>query len=219
MRLVVVHLSSQKCQFRGLTSNRKIQYLRAGRMKVTNLFVKAEHGAPMRDVSSIRFSKHGLEGHVASAPFRQVLVTSRSVTAAFGLNDGDLRENVVVDFDGLYELPSGTVVRIGEALVRLTFHCEPCKKIAHLVDLKDVLHRRGVFGSFLNSGRIAVGDRFAVTEDRFEAIPYAVGERIRWFLKRHGASVALVDLAHAIGLPASSYGKALPALARKFASS
>src|SRR5205809_4539060 len=34
------------------------------------------------------------------------------------------------------------------SLIRLTFHCEPCKKILKLVDLKTILHRRGVFGTF-----------------------------------------------------------------------
>jgi MOSC domain-containing protein YiiM len=186
-------------------------------MSVTRLFIKTDHSAPMSDVGHIIFSGDGIGGNVACAPFRQVLLTSHSVTAACGLKDSDLRENVVLDFDALYDLPSGSIVRIGDALVRLTFHCEPCKKIAHLVDLKSILHRRGVFGTFLNSGRINVGDGFAVTEHKLEAIPYAMGERIRWFLKRHGAAAALGDLAHAIGLPASSGGKALAGLVRKFA--
>lgn len=186
-------------------------------MTVTSLFVKSGHGAPMSSVGCIGFSVDGIKGNVACAPFRQVLLTSRSVTAACGLKDGDLRENVVLDVDALYDLPSGTVVRIGDALVRLTFHCEPCKKIRHLVDLKSIMHRRGVFGTFLNSGRLELGDGFAVTEHKLEAIPYAIGERIRWFLKRYGAAAALGDLAHAIGLPASSCGKALPGLLGKFA--
>lgn len=50
------------------------------------------------------------------------------------------------------------------ALIRLTFHCEPCRKILKLVDPKTNLHRRGVFGTFLNSGRMRVNDAFAVTE-------------------------------------------------------
>ncbi|MBJ7401904.1 MAG: hypothetical protein JHD07_00755 [Bradyrhizobium sp.] len=90
----------------------------------------------------------------------------------------NLRENVVLDFDALYDLPPGTVVRIGDALVRLTFHCEPCKRIANLVDLKSILHRRGVFRTFLNSGCIHVGDSSAVTEHKLQAISYAIGEHI-----------------------------------------
>jgi len=49
---------------------------------------------------------------------------------------------------------------------------------------------------------ISIGDRFSVTEQRFEEIPYAVSDRIRWFLKKGDLSAA-IDLAHTIGLPAS----------------
>ncbi len=45
-----------------------------------------------------------------------------------------------------------------------------------------------MFGTFLNSGKIIVSDTFAVTDQKFEAIPYAIGERIRWYVRRHGAS-------------------------------
>jgi hypothetical protein len=89
-------------------------------------------------------------------------------------------------------------------LLRLTFHCEPCKKILKLIEFDRVVHRRGVFGMFLNDAQIALGDKFAVTEQRFEEIPYAINERIRWFLKMHGGRGATLDLVHALGLPASS---------------
>lgn len=50
-------------------------------------------------------------GHTKQRRLRSLsmLIASRSVTAQCGLSAGDLRENVVVDFDSLYELPSGTV--------------------------------------------------------------------------------------------------------------
>jgi MOSC domain-containing protein YiiM len=183
-------------------------------MRVKKLFIKHEHSAQLTGVDSIKFCSDGIAKNVACAPFRQVLLASESVTADCGLRDGDLRENVVVDCDGLYDLPSGTVVQIGQALIRLTFHCEPCKKILKLVDLKTILHRRGVFGTFLNAGRIAVGDDFTVTTQKFEPIPYEVGERIRWFFRQRGGAGAMTDLSHAIGLPAS-YRRAIPSLLRK----
>jgi len=181
---------------------------------VTNLFVKPRHRAALEAVAFIECDHAGLRDNVACAPFRQALITSRSVTADLGLKPGDLRENIEVDFDQLYDLPSGTVVRIGQALIRLTFHCEPCKTILKLVDFDRVLHRRGVFGTFLNSARIAVGDEFGLTEQRLEPIPYAIGERIRWFMRRHGPSAAAVDLIHAIGLPRSS-GRMIPRMLQK----
>ena len=110
----------------------------------------------------------------------------------------------MVECDDLYDLQSGTAVKIGQALLRLTFHCEPCKKILKLIEFDRVVHRRGVFGMFLNDARIALGDEFAITEQRLEEIPYVISERIRWFLKKHGARGAALDLVHALGLPASS---------------
>ena len=123
----------------------------------------------------------------------------------------------MVNCDDLYDLPSGTVVKIGQARLRLTFHCEPCKKILHLIDFDRVLHRRGVFGTFLNGAQIALGDEFVVTERRFEEIPYAINDRIRWFLKKNGARGAALDLVHALGLPASS-GRIMPRLLGKLLS-
>jgi MOSC domain-containing protein YiiM len=168
----------------------------------------------MQPAAAIACNPRGIVGNAACAPFRQALIVSRTVTADLGLKPGDLRENIVVDCDDLYDLPSGTVVQIGPARLRVTFHCEPCRKILHLIDLDRVLHRRGVFGMFLNDARIALGDEFSVTEQRFEEIPYAINERIRWFLKKHGARTAALDLAHALGLPASS-GRTMPRLLSK----
>ncbi|MFZ8477688.1 hypothetical protein ACO1MN_15615, partial [Staphylococcus aureus] len=67
-----------------------------------------------------------------------------------------------------------------------------------------------------NSGKINVGDTFAATDQKFEAIPYAIGERIRWYLRRHGASGAATNLVHALGLPSSS-ASMRPQLLRKLA--
>ena len=173
-------------------------------LQVTELFIKRRHDAPLQPAATIACSPRGIAGSVPCAPFRQALIASRSVTAELGLNPGDLRENIVVDCDDLYDPPSGTVVKIGQAMVRLTFHCEPCRKILKLIKFDRIVHRRGVFGLFLNDARIALGDEFAVTQQRFDEIPYAVNERIRWFLKKHGGRGAALDLVHELGLPASS---------------
>lgn len=169
----------------------------------------------MEAVGSITCSQAGIADSVRCAPFRQALIASKSVMAECGLKPGDLRENIIVDFERLYELPSGTVVRIGEASLRLTFHCEPCKKILTLIDFDKIVHRRGVFGGFLCGGRICLGDKMVVTEEKLEPIPYAVNERIRWHLKKSGGRAAALDIVHAIGLP-SSYARAMPRLVEKF---
>jgi MOSC domain-containing protein YiiM len=173
-------------------------------MQVTNLFLKRRHRVSMIPVGAFSHSCNGIVGNTTYAPFRQVLIAAKSVMIECGLAPGDLRENVVVDFDGLYELPSGTVVRIGESLIRLTFHCEPCKQILKLVDFRRIEHKRGVLGCFLNEGETAVGDSTVVTETRLESIPYALHERICWFLSRGEAPAAASDLVHQLGLPKSA---------------
>ena len=183
-------------------------------MQITELFIKRLHNAPPQPAATIACSPRGIAGSVPCAPFRQALIASRSVTAELGLNPGDLGENIVVNCDDLYDLPSGTVVKIGQALLRLTFHCEPCKKILKLIDFDRIVHRRGVFGMFLNDARIELGDEFAVTQQRFEEIPYPINERLRWFLKKHDGRGAALDLVHALGLPASS-GRIMPRLLAK----
>jgi MOSC domain-containing protein YiiM len=178
---------------------------------VTHLFAKRAHGAPMESVREFAFSPQGIAAGVRCSPLRQVLITSRAVTATCGLKPGDLRENIEVDLDGLYDLPSGTVIRIGASLIRLTFHCEPCKKILHLVGFDAIVHKRGYLGCFLNSGTVSLGDSVTLTDERLESIPYAVKDRISWFLGKQNAVLGAMDLVHGLGLP-SSYARAMPRL-------
>jgi hypothetical protein len=75
---------------------------------VTDVYIKRKHGAPLDEVATFKFDPNGIHAGVACAPFRQVLIASRPVLFACGLKPGDLRENILVDDDGLYELASGT---------------------------------------------------------------------------------------------------------------
>jgi hypothetical protein len=186
------------------------------RVIVTDLFVKRAHGKPMERVPRLQFDPQGLASGVRCSPLRQVLITSAAVSRDCGLRPGDLRENIVVDAEGFYDLASGTVIRIGAALIRLTFHCEPCKKILHLVAFERILHKRGFLGCFLNSGTIALGDPVTVTEQQLEPIPYGVKDRVRWFLCQQNAGLAAAELAYALGLP-SSYARAIPRLVENLA--
>jgi hypothetical protein len=183
-------------------------------MLVTNLFVKRAHGKKLEPVESFDFDESGIVRGVSCSPLRQVLITSEPVTIECGLNAGDLRENIVVDADELYELPSGTVVAIGAARIRLTFHCEPCKALRKVIEPSRIVHKRGVLGRFLNSGTVSIGDGFSITEEKYEAIPYKVTDRMRWLLCNDEISLAGADLVHALGLP-SSYARAMPRVLQK----
>lgn len=183
-------------------------------MRVSELFIKCRHDAPMQSVRSIACSTRGIAEGVPCAPFRQALITSRAASAELGFAPGDLRENIVVDCAHLYDLPSGTVIQIGQALLRLTFHCEPCKKLPKRIAFDRIVHRRGVFGMFMNEAVISLGDGFFVTGQRLEEIPYGICERIGWYLTRNKGRAAALDLVHALGLPATS-GRMMPRLLAK----
>jgi MOSC domain-containing protein YiiM len=168
----------------------------------------------MKPVGRVQFTQNGLKGNVACQPLRHVLISSLPIARECGLVPGDLRENIVVDDLHLYELESGTVVVIGEARIRLTFHCEPCKGILAKVKLRDILHKRGVLGCFLNSGEIYVGDGYSVKRQQFDPIPYEIKDRIKWYVARQNVPVAADKLVYEIGL-SKSYLRALPALIRR----
>ena len=165
----------------------------------------------MRPVIAFGVGPNGIEGHVHCQPLRQVLIVPTQSLTEFNLNPGDLRENIVVDGLDVHKLESGTVIRIGSVRIRLTFHCEPCRKIANMVSLRKITHKRGALGSFLNNGVIKVGDAILVGDKSFDAIPYRIDDRIKWYLDKQAKPVPVSKLAFDIGL-SNSYCRAIPNL-------
>jgi MOSC domain-containing protein YiiM len=63
---------------------------------------------------------------------------------------GELRENIVIAGIDSNKFIPGAMIEFGVgAKIRLTFHCEPCKRIAHLV--KSLMLRRSL-ESLLTTG-------------------------------------------------------------------
>ena len=174
-----------------------------------HLFVKDGYSNPMRSVKAFGVAPNGIEGQVYCQPLRQVLIVSTQLLTEFNLNAGDLRENIVLDGLDLHKLESGTVIQIGSVRIRLTFHCEPCRKIANIVSLRKITHKRGVLGSFLNNGIIKVGNPVLVSDKRFDAIPYRIADRIKWYLDKQDKPVPVSKLAFDIGL-SNSYCRTTP---------
>lgn len=186
-------------------------------MMVRHLLIKRARGAPLESVRELRFTPDGIVSGVPCQPLRQVLILPTTTLEEFGLRPGELRENIVVDWPHLHDLPSGSVIRIGDARIRLTFHCEPCGRVSEYVNPGKVLHKRGYLGSFLNAGYIRLGDSVARSLKRREPIPYVVKDRIAWFLQKRNCPISARDLLWEVGL-SSAYARALPGLLRSLPS-
>jgi len=148
-------------------------------------------------------------------PHRHLLLLPVSTLTSFSLDQGSLKENMLIDapFD-IHDLPSGTVIKCGTVEIRLTYHCEPCNKVKNIVNPKAISHKRGYLASVLNTGVIRVGDTVEVLGKRFESIPYDIGDRIKWFLAKIETSIPVSKLVEEIGLP-KSYCRAIPNILKK----
>jgi MOSC domain-containing protein YiiM len=176
---------------------------------VTKILIKPERKHPVILVEQFKFTPAGIAGNVPCLPLRQVLILPTEVLNEFRLGPGDLRENLVVDYPGLHDLPSGTVLRIGVGIIWLTFHCEPCRGIGDKVNTRAILHKRGYFGKFLNRGTIHLHDQIENLGTIFEPIPYALKDRLVGYLTRQATSVPLAQLLFECGL-SPTYARAIP---------
>lgn len=137
----------------------------------------------MELVKTIRIQDQSIVGQKLSQPFRSVLITSESLLKRWKIQPGSLRENIVIDDIDISNMESGDVVQIGGVKIRITFNCEPCKKMLHVASIKELTGKRGVLGQFLNDGQIYVGDEVRVIEKKkYEPIPNEYYRRIAWYL-------------------------------------
>lgn len=183
-------------------------------MKVRNLFLKSQKGKPLIAVDSIKANYNGLTGNTPCSPLRQVLILPSQTLSAFSLQPSDLRENIVVDGFDIHSLDSGTVLSIGNVKIRLTFHCEPCRVIKNIVNIKEMHHRRGVLGSIVDEGNIHQGDQIRIDGQLFESIPYSIKDRIKWYLDKISKPVYVSQLVFDIGL-SRTYCRAIPRIVKQ----
>ena len=184
---------------------------------IVGLFLKPGGGVPMAAPGEGRLelrAGYGIAGDVNANPLspRQVLVTRYEDLRDLSIEPGDLRENVVVAGLDEWAFVPGTRLDIGDASIRLTFHCEPCKRISHLVrSLKDILNRRGLLGVVLGGGSIAVGDTVVARPNAHAPLPERPYDRFRAFIAQVPSSrvVTYRQVTAGMGV-ASSYMRAIP---------
>lgn len=145
--------------------------------RVLSLQLLTAHGTRPRSVPEARaLVGRGLDGdiHGKTKPNsrRQVLIVEQATLQAMGLQPGDLREQITVEFQSLETLPVGTLLRVGEVTFELSGSCEPCTHIGALNSVPDAEAfrsaldgRRGQLARVTaveDEGRIRVGDVIAV---------------------------------------------------------
>ena len=187
--------------------------------RVASLFLKSEKASPLsksRDGTLLLRARFGIEGDVNAGGVgpRQVLLTSLETLHKFKLQPGDLRENIVVAGVPLDDLPSGSVLRLGDsAAVRLTYHCEVCKYIGTLGVSPIALleNRRGFLGVVLTGGAVRTGDSVGVLPARFDPVPDHPFDRFLWVVKQipMGKVMTYKQILDVLGV-SHSYYRVLP---------
>ncbi|BAT54914.1 hypothetical protein NOS3756_38890 [Nostoc sp. NIES-3756] len=188
---------------------------------ILHLFIKYQHGSEMKEVNELSLKEgYGIVGDInanAISP-RQVLVVRHEDIVDLAIPPGELRENLVITGITSKDFTSGSLISFDSgAAIRLTFHCEPCKRIAHLVDsLKTIQYKRGFLGVVINSGIIRVGDRINIQPEKFPALSENPYERFLDFIVKvpAGKVVTYKHLLEAIGVD-KSYMRAIPTYLKK----
>jgi MOSC domain-containing protein YiiM len=134
---------------------------------VVNLQLCPGNRLPMEPVTAAKAIENlGLAGdrHAKADSERQVLLIEAETLEKLGLRAGDVRENITTRGIALMELPLGTRLRIGEAMVELTVQCVPCSLMDELrPGLRETLKgQRGMLARVTQSGTLSVGDAILI---------------------------------------------------------
>ncbi len=137
-------------------------------------------GQPLRPVQEARaLVQRGFEGdsHSRYRPGsrRQVVMLDESTLTPFGLQPGDLREQITIrGIPDITRTPRGTRLEIGEVVFESAGECEPCTTIGAYLSVEDpeafqaeLKHRRGLLCRVVEvrgEGWVRMGDTVRVLE-------------------------------------------------------
>jgi len=185
---------------------------------ILKVFIKPSGGAPMVEPATGQIGLlegYGIEGDKNAHPFspRQVLLTRQEDSDEFNIHPGELRENIVINGLDSSAFAPGALVQVGDSVqIRLTFHCEPCKRIGHLVhSFREIEGKRGILGVVLVGGLVQVSNKVTVTPDTYRPLPSVPYERFLLFLSQVpcGRVVTYKQVVIGMGV-AESYIRAIP---------
>ena len=142
------------------SDNTKQHKMSTKETKITHIFLKTAHGAPMEPVGhATAITGEGLQNDVSRGRTRrQVLIVDTQTIKEFGVSPGTLRENVILEGQGLSGAQRGTIIKLGDAKLEVTLDCAPCD---YLDDIKtglqdDIEGKRGTLCRVLDGGVITV---------------------------------------------------------------
>lgn len=190
-------------------------------LSITHLFTKVKPGSTMVELKTLNLKVgHGIQGDINADPIspRQVLIVRYEDILDLSIKPGELRENIVVtgiEFENF--IPGSLLTFESGAAIRLTFHCEPCKRIAHLVEsLNSIQGKRGILGVVIKSGKIQVGSTFQFQANKFPALSENPYERFLNFIIKipSGKVVTYKQIIKGMGVD-NSYLRAIPTYLKK----
>lgn len=188
---------------------------------IVQLFTKFQHGSKMLEATKVYLKAgYGINSDVNANPIspRQVLIVRIEDILDLSIQPGELRENIVIQCINSAKFQPGSLITFESgAAVRLTFHCEPCKQIHHLVSsLASIQGKRGILGVVIKSGAIQVGSKFQIKTHQFPALSEKPYERFLDFIVKIPPTkvVTYKQIITAIGVD-NSYIRAIPHYIKK----
>lgn len=186
---------------------------------VKSLFIKTAKGNPMVAVHSLTLKKgYGIENDINANKIspRQVLITRQEDLDEFNIQPGAIRENITTIGIPIALFHPGNLLIIGATKIRLTFYCEPCKRITPFVNPKKIIKKRGILGVIIKSGEISLRDKIKVQENVYAPLPEEPYKRFLNFIAQtpNGKVVTYKEIIACIGV-ANSYMRIIPAYLKK----
>jgi alkylated DNA nucleotide flippase Atl1 len=144
---------------------------------IQHLFIKSASGAPMQAVEQMRLqTAYGIINDIHAHPvsLRQLLVVRTEDLVDLGIAPGSLRENIAISGCSTDQFQPGSQISTPQgAILRLNFHCEPCKAalkyLCAPISLQQLTRKRGLLCSAIAGGILTVGDTLTIEPGRFEA--------------------------------------------------
>ena len=131
--------------------------------EVVHLFRSMTHRMPMVPHEEINaIEDRGFEGcaHARPAGRRQVLLMDLETLEEMSIAPGAVKENITTRGIDIRALQAGERLRVGDALLEMTYRCDPCDRMNEIrPGLQEELRgRRGILFRVVEGGRIRVGD-------------------------------------------------------------